>query len=628
MRAALLLAVLWLPPAHAGEPFAEAWVEVAADARLDALAATGAVPIEGRRRLPNGQVEVRVLLTQGASARLTAGGFPHRVVRRDHRRGPVPTGYTTPEASAALLEELAQRSPHAERVRIGASVLGRPIDAIVLGRPSTEAAPTARLLGAHHGDEASSVEVALALAEVLADADDPRAANIVAESTVWIVPMVNPDGVAAGDRHNEHTVDLNRNYDFVWRASERFAGPAPFSEPETRAVRGLGQHTRAHVGMSLHSGAANLGWVWNHTTEPAPEAALLRSTAENYQALNTTPDFWITNGAAWYFTHGDCNDWSYGRFGLPEFTLELTKRKTPPAEDIPVFVADHLDALLDFLDRPPDLTGHVVDPAGAGIDATISVDGRSAEFHTDPMTGRFHRFVAGARSPLLVEAPGYTSRTIPPGADGELYIELTPARLGSGWATPSVVQGPRRVVLPTGASGPVTLRQAGSAEVVVDAVGGAADVPALAPGWWTAVLIDGTTLPRVLWSDGAGPARVSGWQATPELLTIEGADLGPGSRAWAAVGSERVLVALPLRSESSERLVLDLGGIDPAQPIDVALWTGGSHIGLADARNPHLPFDMFAEETIEAIGACTIGHSARGPGSVLVLVLLLWRRRR
>ncbi|HYH60259.1 MAG TPA: DUF2817 domain-containing protein, partial [Solirubrobacterales bacterium] len=73
---------------------------------------------------------------------------------------------------------------------------------------------------------------------------------------IWLVESVNPDGVAARTRGNAHGVDLNRNFPVDWRASEpassEYSGPAPFSEPESRAVKQLAQQIDPDIVVSYH----------------------------------------------------------------------------------------------------------------------------------------------------------------------------------------------------------------------------------------------------------------------------------------------------------------------------------------------------------------------------------------
>lgn len=60
------------------------------------------------------------------------------------------------------------------------------------------------------------------------------------------VPMVNPWGFAHQERENVHNVDLNRNFDYNWKAGKsldpskpNYKGTAPFSEAEAQNMKNL-----------------------------------------------------------------------------------------------------------------------------------------------------------------------------------------------------------------------------------------------------------------------------------------------------------------------------------------------------------------------------------------------------
>jgi protein MpaA len=148
---------------------------------------------------------------------------------------------------SALLLSLPVAPASARTTPVGRSWQGRPIEAVEVGNP---AGTRVLVFGCIHGDETGGIAVADALERQAPDDLD-----------LWIVPDLNPDGVAAGTRQNAHGVDLNRNFPWHWRPMSGVyaSGPRPLSERESRLARALILRLHPHVTIWFHQ---HLDMVW------------------------------------------------------------------------------------------------------------------------------------------------------------------------------------------------------------------------------------------------------------------------------------------------------------------------------------------------------------------------------
>ena len=129
-----------------------------------------------------------------------------------------------------------------EKKVIGHSVKGRKIWAFRLGSPSSS--KKVLLLAGMHGNETGAVRTLKALRD-----GDP-----ITGADIWVVPVVNPDGVAKNRRQNAHGVDLNRNFSTGWAKAggATSSGSKAFSEPESRAIRNLADDIDPTYTISFH----------------------------------------------------------------------------------------------------------------------------------------------------------------------------------------------------------------------------------------------------------------------------------------------------------------------------------------------------------------------------------------
>jgi protein MpaA len=176
-----------------------------------------------------------------------------------------------PFAVALLVALLAPPAASARRtLELGRSVQGRPIVAVEVGDPH---GTPVLVVGCIHGNETAGIAVARAL-----ERTNPRGLDL------WIVPDLNPDGVAAGSRKNAHGVDLNRNFPWRWRrlGGVYESGPRPLSEREARIAHRLILRLHPHLTVWFHQ---HLDMVWASGGDRHLEKAFARVSGLPYHPM-------------------------------------------------------------------------------------------------------------------------------------------------------------------------------------------------------------------------------------------------------------------------------------------------------------------------------------------------------
>ena len=154
----------------------------------------------------------------------------------------VPTG-----SAAAAPAPAVERANHVLEQRVlGHSVRGRAIRAWHMenAKEGRNPGPTVVLIAAMHGNEGAPRQILRSL----------RGGKAIHGVDLWLVPVYNPDGLAAHSRRNAHGVDLNRNYPYHWADLDGSyeSGPRPGSEPETRAMMRFLKDVKPDYVLSFH----------------------------------------------------------------------------------------------------------------------------------------------------------------------------------------------------------------------------------------------------------------------------------------------------------------------------------------------------------------------------------------
>jgi protein MpaA len=198
-------------------------------------------------------------------------------------------------------------------IRLGESVKGRPIEMVVFTPPARPGRHPVLVMGGIHGNEHTSVHLARRLIEHL-DGDASAAGDVM----VAILPDANPDATAAGRRTNANGVDVNRNFPAKnWRRFKHPLfdnGPAPASEPETRAILKAIETLDPERIISIHSidGRNN---HCNNYDGPGEWLARLMSQSNGYPVKATMG----------YPTPGSLGSWAGVDRRITIVTLELPR---------------------------------------------------------------------------------------------------------------------------------------------------------------------------------------------------------------------------------------------------------------------------------------------------------------
>lgn len=159
------------------------------------------------------------------------------------------SGCYAPEPKPAVTGEESRvtlppgQTPPAQHVLMGRSVKGRAIMVQVLGQGSD----TTFIMGTIHGDESAGMTLIEQLSEHLRQ--NP---TLLAGRRVVLLPVANPDGMAAGTRENIHGIDLNRNFAAANRVDNATNGHSALTEPESQALQKIIREYSPSRIVSIH----------------------------------------------------------------------------------------------------------------------------------------------------------------------------------------------------------------------------------------------------------------------------------------------------------------------------------------------------------------------------------------
>ncbi len=312
---------------------------------------------------------------------------------------------------------------------IGDSVQGRELWVMTISDNPTvdEEEPEFKYVSTMHGDEPIGTELCLYLIDHLLNnyGTDERITELVNETSISLLPMMNPDGVERVRRQNNSGIDLNRNFPTFLQFGGTLYDGAPINSegraPETRAVMAWSVQNSFVLSANFHSGALVFNYLFDDTGgnsgvyAACPDDDLVLTLALEYATRNE-PMYenglypqGVVNGAVWYVANGSMQDWNYRYLGTIEATIELSETKKPSSTTLPTFWENNRESMLAYIEAVHwGIRGRITDrTSGTGLFAKVSVEGNEQPVITDFNRGDYYRLLLAGTYDLLYEAPGY-----------------------------------------------------------------------------------------------------------------------------------------------------------------------------------------------------------------------------
>ena len=279
---------------------------------------------------------------------------------------------------------LVERYPFLRTEKLGVTAFGRSLRTLVVGRGPRKVVYSA----AHHANEWITTPVLLKFAEELAAAMEAGGeifgteANQLADTaTIYMVPMVDPDGVDLvtgaiepgtlqyetarrladnypaipfpdGWKANLLGVDLNLNYPAGWLQAREikfsqgytrpgprdYVGRAPLNQIETRLLAGYTEFLDPALVLAYHSQGEEIYWQFLDYHVPGAQELGERFAEVSGYRLAEAP---YESSFAGY------KDWFIQKFRRPGYTIEVGSGTNPlPLEQFDKIYQDNLGILV------------------------------------------------------------------------------------------------------------------------------------------------------------------------------------------------------------------------------------------------------------------------------------------
>jgi hypothetical protein len=336
-----------------------------------------------------------------------------------------------------FLTDIANDNPGiCQLISIGRSVQGRELWALLISdQPGEEEdEPEFVFISTMHGDETVGTVLCQNFIETLVDGHGQNAeiTELVDNTEIWILPLLNPDGYEIGLRWNANNADLNRSFpqwpiDYEDTVATDGAPDTTGRQTEVAHVMNWTAERSFTLAANLHTGALLVNYLYDEIPgipsgqdAPTLDDDLMRHISTEY-AIRNPPMFassvfpgGISNGSAWFRASGVLQDWQYRYAGVTHTTIELSNIKNPNESSLPGLWDDNGDAMMAYLDLVHIGARGVVSDGvtGAPLFASITVGDNPQPVFTDPDVGDYHRLLLPGSYTIHADAPGYIPYTV------------------------------------------------------------------------------------------------------------------------------------------------------------------------------------------------------------------------
>ena len=400
---------------------------------LDVISKTGAI-ID---HYHNGNV-VHILATENQYAQIQLKGYSINQINNDAKEYYLQLLEETRDSDNPLrdyhnyseltdfLVDIANTYPSITNLTsIGQSVQGRELWVLEISDNPTinEVEPEFKYIANMHGDETVGRELSLYLIEWLCSnyGVNDRATNLVNNTSIHIMPSMNPDGFELGQRNNANDVDLNRDF------PDQFDDPnntVNGREPETRAVMEWSQQHNFILSANMHTGALVANYPFDGPNSGSYSACpdddlfidLALTYSQNHENMYYDSPFsqGITNGAEWYAVSGGMQDWNYIWEKDFDITLEQNEVKWPNQNQLPGLWDENREAMISYIERVHEagVRGVITDSSsGEPMSCSIKIEDINHIIANDSENGDYYRLLTPGTYNITFEAIGYQSQT-------------------------------------------------------------------------------------------------------------------------------------------------------------------------------------------------------------------------